>query len=411
MAWQLTPSELEEIRKRSNRIGRTLKKRDAPTAPERAAGATIPSGPSPAERKAEQRSRRIKKRRTKLKKIAGEPYEGLDTEQSKILQTVLNRGTKRGATIPEKLSAVETGLVESNLRNLSGGDRDSSGWRQERASIYGTGPKGPQNVKASADRYFQEVRAQNQGEPPGELAAQTQRPAEQYRGRYAERSGEAKKLLRTYGRKRRAAKKLGRKVPTPTGPKPLKGPYSGSQTFVRRLVGSPVRGDKEPGHAAGGMHDPSNLAAYAQDINRPGGNPAEGEPAFDQATVTKIAENLRARGADIPKDFKLGQNWEGVVDGYEVELLTEPHGTGPHIHLGAEWTGAPEGTISEGGTAYGASVAPTGEIVDEGPGKARRKKGKSLARRLDQIEAIYTQTPEPKAELQKLKRGRKGVVV
>jgi len=52
-------------------------------------------------------------------------------------------------------TALAVGLQESGLRNLGYGDRDSQGWRQERASIYSD----PRNVKASVRRFFDEYEA------------------------------------------------------------------------------------------------------------------------------------------------------------------------------------------------------------------------------------------------------------
>lgn len=83
---------------------------------------------------------------------------GLTPQQSKVARTVLRRGVKAGATRKEKLAAAETGLVESGFENLGYGDADSEGWRQERTSIYGTGPTGPRNVKASSGRFFSETK-------------------------------------------------------------------------------------------------------------------------------------------------------------------------------------------------------------------------------------------------------------
>jgi cell wall-associated NlpC family hydrolase len=104
---------------------------------------------------------------------------------------VLRRGVKAGATRKEKLAAAETGLVESGFQNLPGGTSDSQGWRQERASIY----PNPRNVKAGARRFFSEAKEQS-GATAGELAANVQRPAEQYRGRYDEVKPEANAILK-----------------------------------------------------------------------------------------------------------------------------------------------------------------------------------------------------------------------
>lgn len=89
-------------------------------------------------------------------------------------------------------AAYETGIVESGLRNLSYGDADSAGWRQERASLY----PNPTNVPASVRRFFNETDQLYRGQSAGRLAADVQRPAAQYRGRYAEHRDEAIRLLR-----------------------------------------------------------------------------------------------------------------------------------------------------------------------------------------------------------------------
>ena len=100
---------------------------------------------------------------------------------------------RQGANRPRKhvLAALVTGRVESNFRNLPGGDADSEGWRQERKSGY----KDPRNLKASVRRFYQEAAQHDRGQKVGELAADVQRPAAQFRGRYAEHIGEAKKIL------------------------------------------------------------------------------------------------------------------------------------------------------------------------------------------------------------------------
>jgi hypothetical protein len=96
----------------------------------------------------------------------------------------------------EVKAAIETGLVESGLRNLPGGDADSQGWRQERASLY----PNPRNLNASINRFFDETSAvKHKYGNAGELAAAVQRPAAQYRGRYAQVGGQAEALLKQFG--------------------------------------------------------------------------------------------------------------------------------------------------------------------------------------------------------------------
>jgi cell wall-associated NlpC family hydrolase len=110
----------------------------------------------------------LKRLESKARRSNG-PLPGLTPSQSKNARTVLRRGVKADATRKELLAAAETGLVEApNFENPAGGDADSEGWRQERTSIYGTGPTGPRNVKASADRFYKELRTD-----PGAASAAT----------------------------------------------------------------------------------------------------------------------------------------------------------------------------------------------------------------------------------------------
>jgi hypothetical protein len=107
-------------------------------------------------------------------------YEG---DVAEILYQV---GKAMGVSVKFMLAAFETGIVESGMKNLNFGDADSKGWRQERVSIYGDGPDGATNVNASAKRFYQECAQQDKGDSQtaGQLAADVQRPAAQYRDRY-----------------------------------------------------------------------------------------------------------------------------------------------------------------------------------------------------------------------------------
>jgi cell wall-associated NlpC family hydrolase len=115
----------------------------------------------------------------------------LQSDQQQVLSAILRIGRQRGATAKEIKAAIETGLVESGLRNLRGGDADSAGWRQERASLY----KDPTNLHASINRFFDETAAvRGKYGRAGELAAAVQRPAAQYRGRYQAVEAQADQL-------------------------------------------------------------------------------------------------------------------------------------------------------------------------------------------------------------------------
>lgn len=88
-------------------------------------------------------------------------------------------------------AALETGRIESNFTNPAGGDADSAGWRQERASLYAD----PTNVRKSVMRFYGEAAKLDRGQKSYQLAADVQRPAAQYRGRYKTASSEAESLL------------------------------------------------------------------------------------------------------------------------------------------------------------------------------------------------------------------------
>jgi uncharacterized protein (TIGR02594 family) len=108
-----------------------------------------------------------------------------------VVREILRQGRRR----PRKhvKAALETGIVESGLRNLPGGDRDSAGWRQERASLY----KDPTNLRASVRRFYQEAAQHDaKGKPARRLAADVQRPAAEYRSRYGQVAGQAEAILR-----------------------------------------------------------------------------------------------------------------------------------------------------------------------------------------------------------------------
>lgn len=101
-------------------------------------------------------------------------------------------------------------LVESGLKNDQYGDRDSLGFFQMRTSIWDEGPyKGfAQNPDLQVRWFIDQavaVRRQriadgdmNFGQDPnswGDWVADIERPAEEYRGRYALQLGTAKGLL------------------------------------------------------------------------------------------------------------------------------------------------------------------------------------------------------------------------
>lgn len=116
----------------------------------------------------------------------------LDAEQRQVVARIRAIARRRGVKPIELEAALQTGIVESGLRNLNHGDADSKGWRQERASLY----KNPTNLDASINRFFDETGAvRGKYKRAGDLAAAVQRPAAQYRGRYAQVAGQARSLM------------------------------------------------------------------------------------------------------------------------------------------------------------------------------------------------------------------------
>jgi hypothetical protein len=109
----------------------------------------------------------------------------------RVINAILRIAKRRGESQEAVLGALATGIVESGLQELSGGDADSYGWRQQRESIYGR-----QGLSQSINNFFDEwAQHDTPGFNPGVTSANVQRPAEQYRGRYAEVMDEARKLL------------------------------------------------------------------------------------------------------------------------------------------------------------------------------------------------------------------------
>lgn len=104
-----------------------------------------------------------------------------------------------GAPYIIRKAAYEAGLVESNLRNLNYGDADSLGALQERTSIYGRSHAlDPFKTAQRFRREAQGILGKGFKGSAGDLAAAVQRPAAQFRGRYAQRSGEAAALVKAF---------------------------------------------------------------------------------------------------------------------------------------------------------------------------------------------------------------------
>jgi predicted secreted protein len=316
--------------------------------------------------------------------------QGHETEQDRLMandrQKILGAINREASQIKDPRArkkflraAVQTGIVESGLRNLSYGDADSQGWRQERGSLY----KNPTNIKASVRRFREEFQQHyDPGEASYEVAAQVQRPAAQYRGRYKDVAGEAERILagqptaqaassaapagpsyRTVPGKDMSADRQALRInylsergkpgallelgaglreaqDTPdrrvkvqgspqqqpssksqgSTPNGLRAAIDGFDGLVGKY-GAPITAKQEPGHASGGDHDPAVKGASARDI---GGDEATREKIFKDLTRRLGVKGAVYKGADI----------NVTKGGVRYQIISRDHGSGPHLHVG-----------------------------------------------------------------------------
>jgi cell wall-associated NlpC family hydrolase len=134
-------------------------------------------------------------------------YPGNDASQAELAKWLAKQAEQAG--LPPELPVMAS-LVESGVKNLSGGDRDSVGFFQMRVGTWNSGPYAgyPDRPELQAKWFIDQALAikrrriaagdVNFGKDPakwGEWIADVERPAEQYRGRYQLRLGEARGLL------------------------------------------------------------------------------------------------------------------------------------------------------------------------------------------------------------------------
>jgi len=129
---------------------------------------------------------------TKLRTTGGpKATPGLSRHQRSNASTILSVGQRMGATGKQMLAAIEAALVESNLKNLKGGDRDSVGVFQQRASQGWTGLR---NVPKAAREFFRAaMKVGGKNMSAGQLAQAVQRSA--FPERYDQRKGDASGIV------------------------------------------------------------------------------------------------------------------------------------------------------------------------------------------------------------------------
>jgi len=121
----------------------------------------------------------------------------LSPQQQQVVNAFNKAASRYGASPKVRKALLEAGLVESGLRNLHYGDRDSLGALQERTSIYGA--KQALNPYASAVRFIREAQPiAGKYARAGDLAQAVQRSA--FPARYQQQSAAANQLLHASGR-------------------------------------------------------------------------------------------------------------------------------------------------------------------------------------------------------------------
>lgn len=135
---------------------------------------------------------------------------GWTSEQLSVATTAARVAADRNLPARAALVEVTAGLVESELRNLPYGDRDSLGWLQQRSNWGSQAER--MNVAVAAGKFYDHlVRVPNwQGRPVGQVAQTVQ--VSGFPGRYQPRAAEAGRLLARVG------VSLSPTAPPPTNP-------------------------------------------------------------------------------------------------------------------------------------------------------------------------------------------------
>lgn len=118
----------------------------------------------------------------------------LTGEQRRVARTALDEARRLGAS-PKVLKAlIAAGLVESNLRNVNHGDRDSLGFLQQRPSQGWGSPQQVRNVRYATRQFVRRAKpiADKYGNA-GDLAQAVQRSA--FPERYQQRGGDAERII------------------------------------------------------------------------------------------------------------------------------------------------------------------------------------------------------------------------
>ena len=119
----------------------------------------------------------------------------LSTEQRRNAATIIQVGRRSGMTKKDAVAAIATALVESELKNVAYGDRDSLGLFQQRPSQGWGTPQQVQNPTYAAGKFYEAMKKipGYAGIPVGTLSQAIQRSA--YPMKYAQREAEAREIV------------------------------------------------------------------------------------------------------------------------------------------------------------------------------------------------------------------------
>lgn len=126
-----------------------------------------------------------------------------------------------------------------------------------------------------------------------------------------------------------------------TGMRP--GPWEGSQSIIKELIGPKYASkidwkDKEDrGDPGGTLHDIGTTNAFAADISIDEGG------LDTEKLVDRIAKKIGLDPSEVnygTTGLESGINYKG----YDIEFLPYDHGSGPHVHIAAQWNGGGEPT-------------------------------------------------------------------
>jgi hypothetical protein len=219
---------------------------------------------------------------------------GVAVGSVKLAELAERTARSMGASTKMLVALMAAGIVESGMRNINFGDRDSVGFLQQRPS-QGWGTVAQLLDPAYATRKFIQAarRFDKRGISAGELAARIQRPAAQYRGRYAQREADAVAILNRF------APYISVGGPGAGGTKPGLVNY-GRWLQVRgyQVSEHPAFGGVTGGHVKGSQH----YRASAIDVNH-----GAGTSAREQAFLRRVIPEAHRRGfRTIFMDPRLG---------------------------------------------------------------------------------------------------------